>query len=31
VADEILNLKFVNKTCDDKECPYCKLGKIVKR
>jgi hypothetical protein len=31
VADEIINLKFVNSTCDDKDCPYCRLGRIVKR
>ncbi len=30
VATEIIELKFLNSTCDDKDCEYCKLGKILK-
>lgn len=28
-ADEILNLKFWNKTCEDKDCEYCALRKMM--
>ena len=28
-ADEILNLKFWNTTCDDKDCEYCALRKMM--
>ncbi len=28
-ADEILNLKFWNKTCNDKDCEYCALRKMM--
>ncbi len=28
-ADEILNLKFWNRICDDKDCEYCALRKIM--
>ncbi|MFA6295193.1 MAG: ATP-dependent DNA helicase [Candidatus Paceibacterota bacterium] len=28
-ATEILSLTFINSTCDDKECQYCKLGKLL--
>ncbi len=30
-ADEILNLLFINEKCDDKDCQYCKLGKLLVR
>lgn len=29
VADEIVNLKFWDTTCDDKECEYCALRKLM--
>ncbi len=29
VASQILNLSFVDSKCDDKECQYCRLGKIL--
>ncbi|MBU3942982.1 ATP-dependent helicase [Patescibacteria group bacterium] len=29
VADEILNLSFWDKTCENKDCPYCKLRKMM--
>ncbi len=29
VADEILNLKFWNRTCDDKNCEFCALRKMM--
>ncbi len=29
VADEILNLSFWDKTCDNVDCPYCKLRKMM--
>ena len=29
VADEILNLKFWNRICDDKDCEYCALRKMM--
>ncbi len=29
VADEVLNLKFWDKTCDDKDCEYCELRKLM--
>lgn len=28
-ADEILNLKFWNRTCDNKDCEYCALRKMM--
>ncbi len=28
-ADEILNLKFWNKRCDDKKCEYCELRELM--
>ncbi len=28
VADEIINLKFWDKKCDEKDCPYCKMREI---
>ena len=30
VADEILNLKFWNKGCGEKDCEFCALRKIMK-
>ena len=30
MADEITNLKFWNKYCDDKDCPYCALRKSLR-
>jgi DNA helicase-2/ATP-dependent DNA helicase PcrA len=29
-VDEILNLSFWDKKCDDKKCPYCKLREMMK-
>jgi DNA helicase-2/ATP-dependent DNA helicase PcrA len=29
VADEIINLKFWDKTCDDKDCEYCALRRLM--
>ena len=29
VADQILSLSFIDSSCDDKECQYCRLGKIL--
>lgn len=29
VANEIINLDFSDKYCDDKDCRYCKLAKVV--
>jgi DNA helicase-2/ATP-dependent DNA helicase PcrA len=30
-ANEIYNLEFWNKSCDEKDCEYCKLGKFFAR
>jgi DNA helicase-2/ATP-dependent DNA helicase PcrA len=30
VAGEILSLAFWNRTCDDRECPYCRLRSLMK-
>jgi DNA helicase-2/ATP-dependent DNA helicase PcrA len=30
VGDEILNLSFWDKRCDDKECEYCRLREMIK-
>jgi DNA helicase-2/ATP-dependent DNA helicase PcrA len=29
VASQILSFSFFDKTCDDRDCEYCKLGKLV--
>jgi DNA helicase II / ATP-dependent DNA helicase PcrA len=29
MAREVLTLSFVNNSCEDRECQYCKLGKIL--
>ncbi len=31
VADEIINLSFWNKKCEDKECRYCDLRRMIKK
>jgi DNA helicase-2/ATP-dependent DNA helicase PcrA len=31
VADEIINLKFWNKKCDDKDCEFCSLRKMMEK
>jgi len=31
VGNEILELSFWDKTCDDKKCEYCILAKMLKR
>jgi hypothetical protein len=28
-ADEILNLKFWNKFCEEKDCEYCELRRLI--
>lgn len=30
VAEEVSNLSFVESSCQEKNCPYCRLGKILK-
>jgi len=30
MAQEVLNLSFVDTTCEDKKCTYCSLGRILK-
>jgi hypothetical protein len=28
-AKSIINLDFIRSTCDDKDCEYCKLAKVI--